>query len=63
MKVRLSDIRRIIREEIEGVDLEAKTSKYDDEMKKAGFSKQQAKKLPDELQAGILKRRLKREGG
>ena len=63
MKIRLSDIRRIIREEIEGVDLEAKTSKYDDEMTKAGFSKKQSKKLPDELQAGILKRRLKREGG
>jgi hypothetical protein len=63
MKIRLSEIRKIIREEIEGLDSEVSTKKYDDEMGKAGFSKKQAKKLPDELQAGILKKRLKREGG
>jgi len=36
---------------------EEKTSKYDDEMKKKGFSRGQSKKLPDELQAALLRKR------
>ena len=62
MRISISEIRTIIREEMEKLDSEAKTPRYDDEMMKAGFSKKQSKKLPDELQAGILKRRPRREG-
>ena len=62
MRIRLSEIRRIVREEMEDFELEVSTSKYDDEMKKAGFSGKQADKLPDELQAGILRKRHKKKG-
>ncbi len=47
-----------LQEEIEEIEKsmqdEMKTSRYDDEMKKAGFSPAQSKRLPDELQKGIL---------
>ena len=62
MRIRLSEIRRIVREEMEDFELEVSTSKYDDEMKKAGFSGKQADNLPDELQAGILRKRHKKKG-
>jgi hypothetical protein len=52
-----------LQEEVEEIEKsmqdEIKSQRYDDEMMKAGFSKSQSKRLPDELQKGILRGKKK----